>query len=571
MVPMSKHDDRASPDMTLVERRKLGRYDTPRPLAQALADWAIRSHDETVLEPSCGGGVLVKSAIARLSELGSREPARQIWGCDIDPRALAETRRGIAPHKSNIVLGNFLGTQISTFGNSRFSAIVGNPPYVRLHTMDQATREIARISLPDDIRLDAKASLWAYFPIHAFKMLAPAGRMGWILPETVLHADYGRQLFRWAGNNFQRTIAVSLRERCFLADGAKERVVLLLLEGAGGKSSGELEMVEFSSAKDCIEGLKGFNATKQSLFPRLNGHSVPHLVSPLAASIAHLLSNTIGLKKFGDFAEVRIGVVTGDNDFFLLTEGQRAKAKLKYKHLLPVVSKFALLGGGFHFSGRKKPAVDHSQSSRVWLLCPHLESSDRNLLEYLDLYPQDRIKTNKTMDKRAEWHVPQVGNVPDAFFQYMGRHGPRIVLNIAGHYCTNTIHRVFFLEGLSRAQRRAICVSLHSSYSQLSAEFEGRQYGSGVLKMEPSEVKRLAFAYSESFVEAVSAVWAKLSQNALKKGWENLVTTIDDMIVVHFPDLAKALPLVEVRATLAKVRARRKSVLSDERDIKGVK
>lgn len=545
------------PKISLAERRNLGRFDTPRPLAQALADWAIQSAKQTVLEPSCGGGVIVKSVLSRLAELGAEHPSGQTWACDIDPRALAETTRCVAPDTPILVLGNFLNSPPTVFSNNKFDVILGNPPYVRLHTMDVATREIARQSLPESNLLDAKASLWAYFPIHAFKMLAPAGRMGWILPETILHAEYGKQILRWATQRFERCIAVSLRERCFLTDGAKERVVILLLAGAGGQAAREIEMIEFATANECVATLPRLAHPHSPLLPQLNGQAVPHLVSDFAAATAQLIETSGDLRKFGDFADVKIGVVTGNNSFFLLSEEQRALAKLSTRHFQRVVSKFSDLGDGFHFRDTRREYLSRPGVRRTWLLCPKPTSADRRLAEYLATYAPEEVTTNKTMGKRLDWQVPQLGVVPEAFFQYMGKHGPRIVLNEAGYYCTNTIHRIIFTKRLSQAKRRAICLSLHSSYSQLSAEFEGRQYGSGVLKLEPSEVKRLVFAFNDSLVQALSNAWTKLTKAAAKYGWESVVPQIDEFVTSNCPRLARALPVKKVQALLLKVRARR--------------
>lgn len=544
---------------TQAERRSLGRFDTPRPLAQALTDWAVRDSSETVLEPSCGGGVIVKSVIARLSELGSRTPERQIWGCDIDPRALAETRRNIAPNRPNLVLGDFLGLPANSFGGTKFNVIIGNPPYVRLHAMDAATRISARNALPFPGLLDAKASLWAYFPIQSFQFLAKGGRMGWILPETILHSEYGKQILRWASQHFQRCIAVSLRERCFLADGAKERVVVLLLTGAGVRADREIEMIEFASANECILSMPGLAHTQSPNLPQLNGHAVPHLVSDFAAVTAQAMEASGDLKRFGEFADVKIGVVTGDNDFFLLTEEERSSAGLNARHFQRVVSKFADLGGGFTLTEKEAQQSLVSESARSWMLCPSPTSVDTRLNEYLESYSHTAIAQNRTMAKRTNWQVPQLGAVPDAFFQYMGKDGPRIVLNEAGLYCTNTIHRIFFTKRLGRAKRRAFCLSLHSSYSQLSAEFEGRQYGSGVLKIEPSEVRRLHFAFNESLVKALSDAWPKLTKVAAERGWVEVVPEIDAIVASHCSSLAKTLPVKEVRSLLLKVRQRRNS------------
>ncbi len=541
--------------ITQAERRSLGRFDTPRPLAQALADWGVRSPTDRVLEPSCGSGVVVKSIIARFNELGVNRPSKQICACDIDQRAIDETARQVAPCNPKLVLRNFLETELATFGSTRFNAILGNPPYVRLHAMSASDRNIAKKSLPSPDLLDAKASLWAYFPIHAFKMLALGGRMGLILPEIILHSGYGKQVLNWAKQHFEKCVAVSLRERCFLADGAKERVVILLLAGAGGKAAREIEMVEYATAADCIIALPRLAQPNSPNLPQLNGHAVPHLISHTASTAAEVLGASVDFKKFEDFAEVKIGVVTGNNKFFVLSEENRLSTKLRKRHFQPIIGKFSQLGEGFVFA--EKENSDDLQGA--WLLCPDPKSKDRRLAEHLETYPEKDIEDNQTMEKRPHWQTPIVGVVPDAFLQYMGNYGPRMILNEAGYYCTNTIHRVFFKKNLARKRKRAICLCLHSSYSQLSAEFEGRQYGSGVLKLEPSEVKRLIFPYNEALVSALSRQWNTFCEEALERGWDSLVPKIDNIVTAHCPNLARTLPLESVRTLLFQVRQRRNS------------
>jgi len=394
--------------------------------------------------------------------------------------------------------------------------------------------------------------------LHAFKILVPGGRMGWILPETLLHAKYGREVLNWATQNFDKCIAVSLRERCFESEGAKERVVVLLLVGAGGKASQGLEMVEFASAQECIASLPQLATTTASGLPQLNGHAVPHLVSNFAAIASQVLEASEDMKRFGDFADVKIGVVTGNNKFFILDNEQRTAAQLNRNHFERVVSKFADLGEMVVFSTKtfeKASKLD----SKTWLLCPNPKSVDRRLARHLKTYALAAIQENRTMEKRSNWQVPVLGDPPDAFFRYMGKVGPRIVLNEAGHYCTNTIHRVFFNNGISKAVKRAICLSLHSSYSQLYAEFEGRQYGSGVLKFEPSETKRLLFALNEPLVDALSVLWLTFTKGRALVSWEEMVPAIDSAIVAYCPKLAKSLPIKKVRTLLIKVRQRRNS------------
>jgi hypothetical protein len=459
-----------------------------------------------------------------------------------------------------LVLGNFLTVGHEQLGDVKFDAVVGNPPYVRLHAMDTASREAARRSLPADQRLDAKASLWAYFPLHAFKFLKAGGRMSWILPETLLHSGYGKQVLRWSAQNFSRCIAISLRERCFKTDGAKERVVILLLEGAGTPALRETEMVEYQSASDCISALARMARNDSPTLPKLNGHAVPHLVSSEAAVAATFLEECGDFTRLGELATIRIGVVTGDNQFFVMSDKQRKTAKLSARHFKPVVSRFADMGDGLEHNGVVREPSTGRREIRNLLLSPDPESTDKNLISFLAGYSKDDIKNNKTMQKRSHWQCPALGQVPDAFLRYMGKSAPRLVLNAAHTYCTNTIHGVYFKDGITLDMERAICLALHSSYCQLSAEFEGRQYGSGVLKLEPSEAARLSVPASPSVIDALASKWGQLSKYAKINGWESIVGEIDQIILSNSSRLAKKLPLLGVRTILKRVGLRRTGV-----------
>ena len=50
----------------LAEEKGRGAFFTPQPLAQFLADWAIRSPNDLVLEPSCGEAVFLEAAGRRI-------------------------------------------------------------------------------------------------------------------------------------------------------------------------------------------------------------------------------------------------------------------------------------------------------------------------------------------------------------------------------------------------------------------------------------------------------------------------------------------------------------------------
>lgn len=93
----------------------------------------------------------------------------------------------------------------------------------------------------------------------------------------------------------------------------------------------------------------------------------------------------------------------------------------------------------------------------------------------------------------------------------MHHQGPRLIINKAAVTSTNTIHRVFFSDQTltSSYEKKLLAISLQTTYSQLSAELEGRVYGSGALKHEPSEAKNIKIIWN-----------LKISPNIVNKAYK---------------------------------------------------
>ena len=67
-------------------------------------------------------------------------------------------------------------------------------------------------------------------------------------------------------------------------------------------------------------------------------------------------------------------------------------------------------------------------------------------------------------------------------------HFPRLVLNRADAYTTDTAYRIFPKEN----QAESLVYSFVNSLTCLTAEIEGRHYGGGVLELVPSEMEAVA-------------------------------------------------------------------------------
>jgi len=521
----------------LIIRRQLGRYDTPRPLSQGITNWALQSSSDTCLEPSSGSGVFILSAIHRLKELGNSAPLSQIWACDIDPGACAETLARTQIPPKHILCGDYLDLVDQTgIRNRKFDCVIGNPPFVSLHRMTLPQRQRAQSLLKRvNMEVDRKASLWAYFLASCQCVLNEGGRVGMILPEILLHADYGQSLLKNVGSHFHRSILINLRERCFLSGGAEERVVIFLGENfASHPTKPRLFVREIRAAADLGNLLNSLNRKRLAKF-RPNSSSsifgIPKTLKSILADHAHS-------KRLSDVASVSIGVVTGANDFFLITEQDRLKHKLPLSSVRRILPRFKECHG-LAFTSAQWASLKKN-GGKCWIVIPNENETRERIVTFLKQFPENEKTINQTFKKRRYWYRTELGKTPDAFLRYMGAHAPRVALNASESTCTNTIHRIFFDKKLNHSERKAVTLSLHSSFSRLSAELEGRSYGSGVLKLEPTEAGRIRILLPCSKNPKILNKFFRLANSHMKAGRLQEATKIaDDWLYSCIPKLSQ--------------------------------
>ena len=194
-------------------------------------------------------------------------------------------------------------------------------------------------------------------------------------------------------------------------------------------------------------------------------------------------------KRLGNLADVGIGYVTGANKFFHLGKEDVAKWNIPEKFLRRAVFR----GGAFR--GARFEEEDWAQGAKKgdagYLLCLNpSESLPKAVRHYLEHGEAAGVHRAYKCRVRSPWYaVPHVHEA-DAFLSSMSGSRPQLVVNDAGAVAPNTLH-VVRLRPENPVSKNMLSALWLTSLTSLSVELEGHALGGGLLKLEPSEARRV--------------------------------------------------------------------------------
>ncbi len=500
ITPMSKTSGVTSRGRfaDLDEDKLRGGYYTSSKVAEWLCGWAIQAADDVVLEPSCGDGTFLEAAAHRLLALGATPPTigQNLTGVEIIPAeaeaATTRLRDVIGAASEKVVQNSDFFAWRSEAVQPAYDAIVGNPPFIRYQSFPEPHRTIAMQMMGDQgLKPNRLTNIWVPFVVAATASLKAGGRLALVLPAEILQVTYAAQLRSYLTDHFERIDVIACNELFF--EKAEQEVVLLLADGALATASEEntcrVSLTAAATVADITDVKPALILDRAE--PKTIRHDsekwLKYFLDNRQITFMRALRDAAITAPMSTHASIDVGVVTGKNEFFVLSADQVEDLGLE-GYTTPLVSRSAQLkGSNIGKDDWRSLAADGGRVHLLNISKAQANDISANLQNYIEEGERKEFHMGYKCSIRKPWYlVPSVW-VPDGFAFRQIYDFPRMVLNSSGATSTDTIHRM----RSHGAKPERVIANTYSWLTAASAEIEGRSYGGGVLELEPTEAERL--------------------------------------------------------------------------------
>lgn len=471
---------------TQAERNRLGQFATPAPLATEILRYAktILPAREKIcfLDPAIGTG----SFYSAFLNVFPKTRIQEALGFEIDPHYGKPATRLWRETGLTIKLSDFTQAQPSP----RFNLIICNPPYVRHHHLENGNK--VRLQLrthhASGMKISGLAGLYCHFLGLSHAWMADGGIAGWLIPSEFMDVNYGLSVKRYL----------------------LERVTLLRIHRFDPND------VQFADAlvSSSIVWFRNTPPPKNhsvvftfggTLFrPKVSrsvlAHALAHEAKWTRFPVADIRTKT-GHPTISDFFEIKRGLATGNNEFFILSEEEIASRKLPMEAFKPILPSPRYLTANEVKSDRHgNPKIER----RRFLLdtkLPEVEIKRRFpvLHAYLEEGKERGLHKRYLCQHRSLWYAQENRPPSPIICTYLGRGDTksgrpfRFILNSSRATAANVYLAMYPTPVLARAMEQDPGLIRHvwQALNKITPDqllSEGRVYGGGLHKLEPGEL-----------------------------------------------------------------------------------
>jgi len=480
-------------EKTAKARNIMGQFATPTALARDIIAYGMtllpKDCSVRFLDPGFGTGSFY-SALLSEKEEHQVETAK---GFEVDPHYGHPAQALWSDHPVEILIDDF--TTSTPSQTERVNFLISNPPYVRHHHLTKEQKDRLKISaeLASGVKIGGLCGLYCYFMALSHKWMEEDGIGGWLIPSEFMDVNYGRQL-----KSYLLDQVTLIKIHRFDPNDAQFEDALV-----------SSAVVWIKNAKPPVDHKVTFSFGGSLLEPKVERDvSVRELRSeskwtryPTAQK-----PSKKPLVCVGDLFEVKRGIATGDNGFFIMNLDQIKERDLPLDCFRPILPSSRYLkadhitadSGGIPLISRQLYLLDTKLSF------DEIKQKYPSLANYLETGGEGEkpVKDRYLCQSRSPWYSQERRPPPPMLCTYMGRprNGSkpfRFILNESEAIATNVYLLMYprpFLASLFEDDD-SLQKTVWEFFNSLSTRTlldAGRVYGGGLHKLEPRELKSMS-------------------------------------------------------------------------------
>lgn len=472
------------------EQKLRGAYYTPKALAKKMLQLFPINPGMTVLEPSCGDGVFLEC----LDELRIMDSCKSVTAIEIEDDEAKKVKDHFKKKKNTVVMvSDFFDFYKEVLPNTKYDAILGNPPYIRYQYLKDSQREIlSEILASHGMKANKLINAWVAFVVACVQLLSDNGKIAFVIPAEILQVAYAEDLRLYLSEHLQRITLLTFRQLVFPEI---EQEVLVFIGEKGGDETG-IRIIEYDDLND-LESCECLDDEFQPIM-HVKEKWTKYFVNAAEMKTIGAIKKDKRFCQFSSFGVINVGITTGNNKFFSITEDVADEYDLRSVSL-PLIGRSSHAHGVYFTDADwHKNIEDGKRAMLVNFPETPYEEYPKKHKAYIEMGEEKGENVGYKCSIRDRWYIIPSVWVPDAFFLRRNNLYPKFVINKCNAVSTDTMHRMKFNEGVVADD---ILLSYYNSISFAFTEICGRSYGGGVLEILPGEMGKIMLPRVEAAEE----------------------------------------------------------------------
>ncbi len=401
---------------------------TPPEYAKEMAEIAFNYFDskEGIYfgDSALGTGALFLALRMFVKGSNDRLIIKSAIGIEIDRKLALEAKRRYSGRGLEIVWGDSLLPQIEPYLEQKRNLMLVNPPYSRSGEIDPEYRKnLQRLAYNQTgIKVNGRTPLYVYHIMIMDKWLENNGIAVWLIPSIFIQTQYGKALRQYLLNNV-RLLRIHLYpvERVQF-EKAKVTTCLVVFKKTEFSDN---DSVIFTNG-DSIHCNGEKEVTRRTLMKEVDNWR--NVLKDETSNYYSLMQNKDQNRVlFSDLFDIKRGLATGANNFFVMTEKKALERGIPQFALKPLLPKARYLSSTIIVSDEYGYPINNPHI--VLLDCDTDEDVIKEEFPKFYKYLQSaKVKVNgkaiidRTLVKsRKPWYKQENREVPLYLLTYMGR------------------------------------------------------------------------------------------------------------------------------------------------------